>query len=121
MKTIQKAEPFFHNVYIGTAAERAALTIIYIHDQFYESDTGYMYQWGGIAWGQVSLNGVVNVNTVTTLLSTPEPKTLPVNTDNVTNVTNVTNAPNTPSTNTNTDTSFKTTVSNSTVNKKKDK
>lgn len=69
MKAIKKSEPFFHNVYIGTAAERAALVTKYIHDQFYESDTGYMYQWGGTAWGQVSLNGVVNVVSVTTTVA----------------------------------------------------
>ena len=63
MQTISVSTPFFHYIYIGTAAERAGLAAPGVYSQFIETDSGNEYRWGGGAWQAIQASGVSNVAT----------------------------------------------------------
>ncbi len=58
MKTIQSNNQFFHNIHIGTAAEKTALTTHGVLDVFIETDTDKQYIWTGTVWTATTVTSI---------------------------------------------------------------
>lgn len=54
MKTIQANTPFYRDVYIGTAAEKTALTSPNVLDIFIETDTNKQFFYAGTLWKELT-------------------------------------------------------------------